>query len=215
VFGRLVPRVGSCPSHPNNTSIPSLSTRDNSTAMAPIDEAIADCELRKPRDDRTLTNIAERHDVDRTTLGQSCKGVTGPWQDGYAAQQQLSPQQEELVRYLGELNARGLPPTRAMIQNFASNILKKHIGEIWVTHFIRRNRNQFISKWSAGMNATRLNANSKRKYELYFDLLHHKINQNNVQPHNIYNMDEKDFMIGITGCSKRVFSCLQWDSKQI
>jgi hypothetical protein len=117
--------------------------------------------------------------------------VTGPWQDGYAAQQELSPQQEELVRYLGELTARELPPTRAMIQNFASNILKKHIGEIWVTHFIRRNRNQFISKWSAGINATRLNANSKRKYELYFDLLHHKINQNNVQPHNIYNMDGK------------------------
>jgi hypothetical protein len=124
VFGRLVPRIGSCPSHPTNTSIPSLSTRDNSTAMAPIHETIADFKLRKPRDDSTFKKIAEKHDADRSTLEHRCKGMTGPWQNGYATQQKLSSQQEEgLVCYIRELTAYGLPPTRAMIQNFASNIL--------------------------------------------------------------------------------------------
>jgi hypothetical protein len=36
---------------------------DNSTTMAPIDDAIADFDLRKPEDDLTLRKIAERHGV--------------------------------------------------------------------------------------------------------------------------------------------------------
>jgi hypothetical protein len=36
---------------------------DNSTTMAPIDDAIADFELREPGDDLTLRKIAERHGV--------------------------------------------------------------------------------------------------------------------------------------------------------
>jgi hypothetical protein len=92
--------------------------------MAPIHETIADFKLRKPRDDSTFKKIAGKHDADRSTLEQRCKGMTGPWQDGYATQQKLSPQQEKgLVCYIGELTAYGLPSTRAIIQNFASNIL--------------------------------------------------------------------------------------------
>ncbi|KAF1972534.1 hypothetical protein BU23DRAFT_467418, partial [Bimuria novae-zelandiae CBS 107.79] len=51
-----------------------------------------------------------------------------------------------LVEYIRELMARGLPPTRAMIQNFASNILKKHVREGWVSRFINCNYDYLISK---------------------------------------------------------------------
>jgi hypothetical protein len=50
---------------------------------------------------------------------------------------------------------------------------------------------------------------------MYFELLHHKIVQYEVEPCNTYNMDEKGFMIGITGRSKRVFSRLQWEKKKV
>jgi hypothetical protein len=184
--------------------------------MAPIDDAIADFDLREPGDNFTLKTIAERYGVDRSTLGRRCKRLTGSRQDGYAQQQKLNPQQEEgLVDYIAALTARGLPPTRAMIQNFASNIAKQHVGRGWVTRFIHQNHDHLISKWSAGMDVVRHYADSQRKYELYFELLHHKIVQYDVQPHNTYNMDEKGFMIGITGRSKRVFSRLQWKSKKV
>jgi hypothetical protein len=41
------------------------------------------------------------------------------------------------------------------------------------------------------MDANRHFADSYLKYKLYFDLLHDKMTQYNVQLHNIYNMDEK------------------------
>ena len=58
------------------------------------------------------------------------------------------------------------------------------------------------------MDVLRHQADSQRKYELYFELLHRKIVQYKVERCNTYNMDEKGFMISITGRSKRVFSRL-------
>jgi hypothetical protein len=56
------------------------------------------------------------------------------------------------------------------------------------------------------MDANRHQANSGAKYSQYFDLLHQKISQYDVEPRHTYNMDEKGFLIGIIGRSKRVFS---------
>jgi hypothetical protein len=175
--------------------------------MAPIDKALAEIKLHEHEDSFTLKNIAEKHGVDCLTLGQRCKGKTGLRSNGYVSQQLLNPQQEQaLVQYIEDIAAHGLPPTRAMIRNFVSNIWKQHIGVNWILRFICRNHDHLISKWSAGMDVVRHHANSARKYELYFDLLHHKFIQYNVRPCNMYNMDEKGFMIGVTGCSKQVFS---------
>ena len=65
------------------------------------------------------------------------------------------------------------------------------------------------------MDAKRHQADSRAKYSLYFDLLHQKITQYDVEPGNTYNMDEKGFMIGVLGRSKRVFDKEKWYSKEV
>ena len=65
------------------------------------------------------------------------------------------------------------------------------------------------------MDVVRHQADLRRKYKLHFNLLHNKIVQYEVEPHNIYNIDEKGFMIGVMGRSKRVFSQLQWEQKKV
>jgi hypothetical protein len=52
--------------------------------MAPIDNAIADLELPEEGADFTLTQITDRHGVNRSTLSQRWRGLTGPRSDGYA-----------------------------------------------------------------------------------------------------------------------------------
>ncbi|KAF1966457.1 hypothetical protein BU23DRAFT_593182 [Bimuria novae-zelandiae CBS 107.79] len=92
----------------------------------------------------------------------------------------LVPQQEQaLLQHINKLIERRLPPTREIIRNFA---LSKVID------------------------AVRHHANSYLKYRLYFDLLHEKMAQYNIQACNTYNMDEKGFLIGILGRSKRIFN---------
>jgi hypothetical protein len=65
------------------------------------------------------------------------------------------------------------------------------------------------------MDANRHSADSYSKYKLYFNLLHDKITQYNVQPHNIYDIDVKGFMIGVLRRSKRVFSRHEWEKKEV
>ncbi|KAF2826729.1 hypothetical protein CC86DRAFT_263890, partial [Ophiobolus disseminans] len=49
------------------------------------------------------------------------------------------------------------------------------------------------------IDSLRYKADSRAKCRLYFNLLHAKIKQYNVQPEHIYNIDKKGFIIGILG----------------
>jgi hypothetical protein len=122
-------------------------------------------------------------------------------------QMHLTPPQEyELVEYIKGLTEKALPPTRTMIRNFASAVLKWEVSDAWVTRFLRRNNAHLTSKWTIGMDRSHHKADSEYSYRLYFELLHKKIQEYNVDVENIYNMDEKGFLIGVTSRSKRVFS---------
>ena len=131
-------------------------------------------------------------------------------------QQKLTPEQEiELVQYIKGLAERHLPPTREMIRNFASTIAKEPVSESWVTRFINRHSIHLISQWTAGIDSNRHNADSEDKYRLYFNYLHGKIDQYQIKPRHTYDMDEKGFLIGSIGRSKRIFSRRMWEKKEV
>jgi hypothetical protein len=133
-----------------------------------------------------------------TTLSNASKSIN---------QRKLDDQQEqELVRYIGRLTRQGLLPTRALIQNFTSDVADSPASESWVTCFISRHSNHLISKWTASMDNNRYQADSIAKCSLYFDLLQDKITHYSVKPRHTYNMDERGFLISITSRLKQVFS---------
>ena len=55
------------------------------------------------------------------------------------------------------------------------------------------------------MDTDRHDADNSERYRAYFELLHTRMTEFAVLPENIYNMDEKGFMIGVLGKTKRVF----------
>ncbi|KAI1676182.1 DDE-1 multi-domain protein [Pyrenophora tritici-repentis] len=65
------------------------------------------------------------------------------------------------------------------------------------------------------MDRTRHQADSLMKYEAYFDLLHQKLEEYCLDAGDVYNIDEKGFLIGIVGTGKRIFSKRQWDKKEV
>jgi hypothetical protein len=101
---------------------------------------------------------------------------------------------------------RGLLPTREMIRRFASGVAQEQVRKGWVTRFVNKHYDQLISCWASRIDYVCHQADSEAKYKLYFDLLHGKIEEYEVLPENTYNMDEKGFMIGVTGRSKWIFS---------
>ena len=62
---------------------------------------------------------------------------------------------------------------------------------------------------------SRKRADSAFKYALYFKLLQDKIEQYNIDPRHMYNMDEKGFLIGVLSKMKRVFSRQRYEEGKI
>lgn len=182
--------------------------------MDPIEAAIEAIELREPGASFSYREVAKRFKVDRTTLSRRHQGRTQSYAAASQQRQLLNPQQEaELVQYIERCTERGLPPTREMIRNFASVIAKWDASDAWVTRFLHRHEAELTTKWSAGIDRNRHQADSHDKYDLYFQLLHRKMREYEVEQRNTYNMDEKGFFVGITTRSKRVFSKAIWVAK--
>ena len=137
-----------------------------------LEEALAECDTFASEDEIPWSKIAEKYGVVRLTLTRTWRGETRPRKEKAIAQQKLTPQQEtELTKYIEELTARRIPPTREMIRNFASKIAQEAVSESWVTRFINNHSIHLISKYSTGMDANPHKAVSYIKYKLYFDLL--------------------------------------------
>ena len=178
-----------------------------------IEAAIAAIDTRGPSEGFSYTKIAEEFGVVRSTLIRRHKGQTQP---RTLAHKILYPQQEkELIEYIQGLTARRIPPTREIIKNFASTIAGKGVSNTWVSSFLNRNSNHLISRWQSGMDRERHQADSGVKYTKYFNLVHQKIEEYRIKPVDIYNMDEKGFLTGITGRSKRVFNRAMWERKEV
>jgi hypothetical protein len=103
--------------------------RDNSTTMAPIDDAIENYKSQELGEQLSYTEVAEKHGILRCTLARRCKGSQVSIEAYNLNKQKLSPQQElELVNYIKGLSKRGLSPTREMTRRFASEVSNCHIG---------------------------------------------------------------------------------------
>ncbi|KAF1361313.1 hypothetical protein EJ07DRAFT_111794 [Lizonia empirigonia] len=166
--------------------------------MGAIEDAIRAIELLEPGEQFSYTKIAATYGCSRSALSQRHQGVSTSCSTKAQNQQALHPQQEqELLRYIERLTRQGLPPTRPMIRRFASEIARSELGVHWV---------DLISRWATGIDRSRHQADSQSKYSLYFELLGGKLSQYDIEPCNMYNMDEKGCMLGILTRSKRVFS---------
>jgi hypothetical protein len=93
-----------------------------------------------------------------------------------------------------------------MVRNFAGAVAKWEAFDAWVTRFLYRHKVNLTTRWSAGIDRNYHQAESHKKYDLYFQLLHGRMQVYEVEPCNTYNIDEKGFFVGITTRSKRVFS---------
>ena len=180
-----------------------------------LEAALKDAEAADAAGKLVYQEIADKHGIDRSTLSRHHRGVTRTIQEKAIAQQLLTPPEElELVTYIDQLTVQHLPPTREMIANFASTIAKRDVSDDWVSGFLTRQSDALTSQWTSAMASDRHAADSYDKYSKYFDMLERKISEKNIEAAHTYNMDEKGFMIGVLGKSKRIFSKTQWKQKR-
>ena len=94
--------------------------------MDPINAALTALSLQsKPN----YTQTAKEYGVKRSTLSHRYRNITGSKADGYNAQSFLTKEQSKtLITFINKLTDYRLPPTVAIVQNFAQEITGKTLG---------------------------------------------------------------------------------------
>src|SRR4051794_36298912 len=164
--------------------------------MAPIDLALEELRSLKQEENINITKIAEKYGINRSTLSRRFNGVTRSKEAGYNNQQFLNNEQSNtLVKWVNQLTERGLPPTRQTLANLAKDITGVEPGKSWPSRWLKKHSDELIYRYSTGLDIDRQRADSASRYEKYFANLRAIIEKYNLQPDQIYNMDEKGFMI--------------------
>ena len=214
----LAPATTSRPVHrlfsasiPNNDR--RLQSTITSSKMDQIERAMADLRL---QDKPNIQATANKFNIDRTTLSRHWRGVQRSKEDGYDSQRLIdTAQSQALIKYINDLTERGLPPTNHMVRTFASHIAGRLPGPHWTSRWVKAHNGQLKSAYLCTIDSTRKKADSALYYSLYFELLARKIAEYNIQPQNMYNVDEKGFLIGYLQKTKRVFTKSAFDAGQI
>lgn len=181
----------------------------------PLEEALAELDSLKPGEHFSYQALAKKHGCVRSTLTRRHRGLNASRATKARRQRLLHPRDEvEVVQYIRGLTERHLMPTRQMIINIITPLCNWEPSDQWVTRFLHRNHDTLITAWTTPMETSRHEADSRDRYRLYFDLLHSKIKEHEVEAENTYNMDEKGFMIGVIGRSKRIFDKALYGKKQ-
>lgn len=172
--------------------------------MDPYDKAVDDlAKQAKPN----ISATARVYNVDKTVLRRRWKKLAGTQAQKNENQQLLkAPQEAFLIQYINKLTVLAIPPTPGMIFNFAYEIAGQEPGKNWVSRFVARHSNQLESAYLNPLDKERKKSESYSTIEAYFNLIKHKTAEYEVLPHNIYNMDEKGFILGFMQKVKRVFT---------
>lgn len=93
-----------------------------------------------------------------------------------------------------------------MVVGWAADIAGHEPGHNWASDFKKRNLEVLDSRYLDTLDISRHKADSFEAFQEYFDQVRKKIAMHKILPENMYNMDEKGFLIGQVHKSRRFFS---------
>ncbi|KAF2180862.1 hypothetical protein K469DRAFT_692415 [Zopfia rhizophila CBS 207.26] len=119
------------------------------------------------------------------------------------------------MRFEGERILREKRYRWIILENLVLEIVHKPIGERWVERFRKRYSERISSIYLRLIDKTRQVADNSAYFEHYFQHLGEIIEIYHIRPGNIYNFDEKGFLLGICPAMKRILPIKYLRSKRV
>ena len=144
----------------------------------------------------TICNIAP------SSISRRQRGLSKPRKEVDAEKQLLTPAEEDtLVKYALKYNNWGLPLRYKHLRQFTKEILyrkltKPYLGSHWQHALLRRNP-QLKLVLSQPIDRHRIAATKESTAKQWFSLYDQLRTEHSIPEYQIYNMDEKGFMMGI------------------
>ena len=147
--------------------------------------------------------------INGRTLYRRVAGTHASRSASHQDQQRLTPAEERaIVKWCHDQDDRGFPPHLDMVKDMALH-LEEHrtgqqptpIGKHWISRFLNRNHD-LASKLSTQLERQRAYSNDPRLLQDYFNKLCRLIRLHGLQAFQIFNMDEKGFLMGLVAKAK-------------
>lgn len=165
---------------------------------------------------QSLRAIAHLYNIPRATLTHRLSGRQNRT-NVHMRQRKLTEAEESvLIEWIEHLISLGFPPRHDMLRDIVNNLLKARltrdasydqtityqpIGKNWITRYLA-NTPRFKSVFSRQLDRSRALNNNRTIINEWFDLYKSVVDKYGIQPEDIWNMDEKGFMAGISTSSK-------------
>ena len=135
-----------------------------------IEQAVSDLKSQKPPQ---YAAIAEKYNIDRTTLMRRFKGETVSYSEARSRNNKLLTNTQELVliEYIRKLSDRGLHPTPRILENLVLELVRKPVGGRWIERFQKRYKNELASVYLRNIDQSRHIADNSKHLEHYFALV--------------------------------------------
>ena len=206
------------------SSIPGYSSRDERLlqAMAAFHRLQkkyeAKREVRLPNESPsrkpTVAGVAKTFNVARSTFTERLQGQSKPLKEAHSHRQRVTKQEEvALVTWIKQMQQWGWPPRVCQLRSMATEFLHKRgdrtpLGVNWIQKFLSRHPD-LDSSWSRSIESSRMLFQSPENVRSWFSFWQSTLNRYNFALQDIYNMDEKGFVMGLLGilkvvCDKRL-----------
>jgi len=188
------------------TNMPKAKKRDTTGREARINAAIR--ALKEGRQE-SMGAAAEPFDILKSTLYYRYMGERTSRHLAQVDNQLISDLEEKaIVAWCKEQDNRGFPPRLDMVKSMALFLYEKRtgdkrksLGKNWITRFLNRHPDM-ATKFNTKLDRQRAHASCPWLLRDYFSKLVRIIHQHNLKVFQIFNMDEKGFLIGIAARGK-------------
>ena len=173
------------------------------------EEAIQRALAKRERENTPFDDHALEFGIPKTTLYNRFWGMSSR-RKAHENHQALTPGMEDaLLQWASELDSRGSPPRLDLFKATAAELasqqagssLPVNLGPTWIRGFLGRHL-EFRMKSAVLQDYQRLHASHPTPIRNYFNKLGAVLRKYNIQPHNMYNVDEKGFQLGVHNRAK-------------
>jgi hypothetical protein len=165
--------------------------------------------VNNPANPIRVSEAAEEFQVDKRTLYRRIAGTHSSRSKSHVAQQRLTPAEERaMVKWCHDQDDRGFPPRLDMVKDMAIHLERKRtgitpppIGKNWVSRFLNRNPD-LAAKLSTSLERQRAYTKDPHLLQDFYSKLGRLIRYHRLKPFQIFNMDEKGFLMGLASKAK-------------
>jgi hypothetical protein len=160
----------------------------------------------------TIAWIATKHRVNSRTLQ---KRISTPILPPLGGQNRIlsSAQEIAICQFIHDQLARGVPANRAMILRAVADLRPNQSlpSQRWLQRFLKAHP-EFHSIRTKTLNTQRKQAQNKENFEAFFQKYSSLLIQHQIEPRNLWNVDETGYMIG---CYKSTEVIVPKEVKQV